>query len=303
MSSAPKVNPMPKFHIPPCVPKFLLLAVVYLLGGMGFVLSYFLAHESKFISVVVVNLCAWLGYVYLGLAWAWGHKVSRNKVVAISIFDVLNFFILSVPLIGRENPHPLPLTEAILVNAAVMSIGIVSSLSNFLMVIYLVQHYWTQPGPGLQPHEQLQQTKKRIRWVLALVIFNLPIYLILYLSIYQSAKRSTLWDASPNMFMMWVCITWLVYLYLCVTWIKKQVIPLWQLRVIIAFYAVLFVWTCVGVLAMNPSNFFTRIFVMIFSALYLFFPSCLLVPHLLLHHWRHASFLKNRGFALATLHA
>ena len=107
--------------------------VIYLLGGFGFFLSHLLAIQSTVTAVVVVNLCAWLGYVYLGVSWAWGHKVSRNKVVAITGLDTLNFILLSVSL----------------------------AWSSILMMIFLVRHHWARPGPGLQPHEDLPDNLAR----------------------------------------------------------------------------------------------------------------------------------------------
>jgi len=92
-----------------------------------------LAIQNTVTAVVVVNLCAWLGYVHLGVSWAWGHKVSRNKVVAITGLDTLNFILLSVSL----------------------------AWSSILMMIFLVRHHWARPGPGLQPHEDLPDNLAR----------------------------------------------------------------------------------------------------------------------------------------------
>ena len=80
----------------PILSKLMFLGMIYLLGGFGIFLSHLLAIQSTVTAVVVVNLCAWLGYVYLGVSWAWGHKVSRNKVVAITGLDILNFILLFI---------------------------------------------------------------------------------------------------------------------------------------------------------------------------------------------------------------
>ncbi len=84
------------FKVLPILSKLMFLGVIYLLGGFGIFLSHLLAIQSTVTAVVVVNLCAWLGYVYLGVSWALGHKVSRNKVVAITGLDILNFILLFI---------------------------------------------------------------------------------------------------------------------------------------------------------------------------------------------------------------
>ncbi len=66
------------FKVLPILSKLMFLGVIYLLGGFGIFLSHLLAIQSTVTAVVVVNLCAWLGYVYLGVSWAWGHGVSGH---------------------------------------------------------------------------------------------------------------------------------------------------------------------------------------------------------------------------------
>jgi hypothetical protein len=64
-----------------------------------------------------------------------------------------------------------------------------------------------------------------------------------------------------------------------------------------------FLLSCIKELPNYQGIFLEDIFVSVILSIYLFFPVCLLVPHLLYYHWRHTRFLKNRGFAPATLHA
>ena len=81
-------------------------------------------------SVCLARVCVF------GVSWAWGHKVSRNKVVAITGLDILNFILLSVSLAWKNNPQPEQVAFVILRNAEAVSFTILSSLSSILMMIF-----------------------------------------------------------------------------------------------------------------------------------------------------------------------
>ena len=209
---------------------------------------------------------------------------------------------LMVPWLPLGQIQKISLAEALMVTGGLFSIGIIFSLSNALMAMYLVIHHWTHPGPGLHPSQHPQQKRCRILGVLALTVANLPVIGLLFYTIAQIKKNLPADEHTTMVWFGFFATAWMAYGYLCITWINKQVIPIWQLLVGgIYFTCSIFLKLANGVKVDDPS--WKDLLVPMHIGIYLFFPAFTLVPHLIRYHWLHAKHMKNRGILPARLTA